>query len=187
MSQNEHPHDPFGGRPATDPDQSAPQSSGAEQAASEPTPGTGQAPGSQPAAAPGDAAASSPYAALPSPYGAPSSAGPAPSGQQPGAQHQPYGAGQPGAGHDPYGAPQAGPQGYTGDAHPSAAPLPPGFTGAYDGPLPGQPVSPSDSRMWSMFAQLSAVLGYVIGVGLLGWVGPLITFLVYKDRDRYIR
>lgn len=130
MSQNEYPHDPFGGRPATDPDQSTPQTSGADQAASESAPGTGQA---------------------------------------------------------PYGAPQGGPQGYTGDAHPSAGPLPPGFSGAYDGPLSGQPVSPSDSRMWSMFAQLSAVLGYVIGAGFLGWVGPLIIFLVYKDRDRYVR
>lgn len=210
MSQNEYPHDPFGSRPATDPDQSAPQSSGAEQPASQPAPGTGQAPGSRPAAAPEGAAASSPYAAPQSPYGAPSSAGtgspygapspyqapaadgaasagPAPSGQQPGAQHQPYGAGQPGAGQAPYGAPQGGPQGYTGDAHPSAAPLPPGFSGAFEGPLSGQPVSPSDSRMWSMFAQLSAVLGYVIGAGFLGWVGPLIIFLVYKDRDRYVR
>ena len=75
MSQNEYPHDPFGGRPATESDQSAPQSSGAEQAASQPAPGTGQPSGSQPAAAPGDAAASSPYAAPQSPYGAPSSAG----------------------------------------------------------------------------------------------------------------
>lgn len=203
MSQNEYPHDPFGGRPATDPDQSTPQSSGAEQPASQPAPGTGQAPGSQPAA-PGDTAASSPYSAPQSPYGAPSSAGTgspygAPSPYQapaadgaasagaPPAGQQPYGGGQPGAGQAPYGAPQGGPQGYTGDAHPSAAPLPPGFSGAYDGPLSGQPVSPSDSRMWSMFAQLSAVLGYVIGAGFLGWVGPLMIFLVYKDRDRYVR
>jgi uncharacterized Tic20 family protein len=38
-----------------------------------------------------------------------------------------------------------------------------------------------------MFAQLSAIVGYVIGAGFLGWLGPLIIFLVYKDRDRYVR
>ena len=59
--------------------------------------------------------------------------------------------------------------------------------GVFDGPLTGQPTTDSDSRLWAMFAQLSAIVGYVIGAGFLGWLGPLIIFLVYKDRDRFVR
>lgn len=125
--------------------------------------------------------------------------GQAPDGQHP---HDPFG-GTPAepayASQAPYGgAPQAGgpqqgasyPQpaaGASAGSHPAAAPLPPGFRGIYEGSLSGQGTTPSDSRMWSMFAHLSAVLGYVIGAGFLGWVGPLVIFLVYKDRDRFIR
>lgn len=78
------------------------------------------------------------------------------------------------------GAPQGAP-------HPDASPLPQGFKGLYEGPITGQPVSASDSKMWSMFSHLSAVLGYVVGAGFLGWVGPLVIFLMYKDRDRFVR
>ena len=59
--------------------------------------------------------------------------------------------------------------------------------GVFDGPLPGQPTTDSDAKLWAMFAQLSAIVGYVIGAGFLGWLGPLIIFLVYKDRNRYVR
>lgn len=149
MSQSEHPHDPFGGRPAAEP-----------------------APGS-------------------SPMPPPSAAGPQPQGgQQPFAGQQQYANQQQHAGQQqhvgqqPYGgAQQPGADG----PHPSSAPLPPGFKGLYEGPLSGQGVSASDSRMWAMFAQLSAVIGYVVGAGFLGWLGPLIIFLMYKDRDRYVR
>ena len=59
--------------------------------------------------------------------------------------------------------------------------------GVFDGPLPGQPTTDSDAKLWAMFAQLSAIVGYVIGAGFLGWLGPLIIFLVYKDRNRFVR
>lgn len=104
------------------------------------------------------------------------------------------------------GAPQGGyPQGtppFQGSAHAGdfsqagygAAPgggggdtPPPGIKGVYEGPLPGQSVSASDTKLWSILAQLSTVAGYVIGAGFLGWVGPLIIFLIYKDRDRFVR
>ena len=59
--------------------------------------------------------------------------------------------------------------------------------GVFDGPLTGQPTTESDTKLWAMFAHLSAIVGYVIGAGFLGWLGPLIIFLVYKDRDRFVR
>jgi uncharacterized protein len=41
------------------------------------------------------------------------------------------------------------------------------------------PVSPSDARMWSMFAHIG---------GLLTWIiAPLVIYLIYKDRDPFIR
>lgn len=63
----------------------------------------------------------------------------------------------------------------------------PGTAGVYDGPLSGEPINRSDSRLWAMLSQLAVVLGHVVSWGFLGWVGPLIIFLVYKDRDRFIR
>lgn len=40
--------------------------------------------------------------------------------------------------------------------------------------LPAQPLTASEERTWTMLAHLS---------GLLAFVGPLIVFLVYKDRS----
>lgn len=41
------------------------------------------------------------------------------------------------------------------------------------------PVSPSDARMWAMFAHLGGILLFVIA--------PLVIYLIYKDRDPFIR
>lgn len=43
----------------------------------------------------------------------------------------------------------------------------------------GAPLSPSDARMWAMFSHLGSLL--------LGFIAPLVIFLVYKDRDRFVR
>jgi uncharacterized Tic20 family protein len=42
-----------------------------------------------------------------------------------------------------------------------------------------QPVSPSDEKTWS-------ILSHVGGI-ILGFLGPLIVFLIYKDRSAVIR
>ncbi|MFI1461444.1 DUF4870 domain-containing protein [Nocardia carnea] len=85
-----------------------------------------------------------------------------PSGQQ-FPQGQPYPS-QPGFGGQPqYGAP---PQGYVQPGQP-----PYGATGA--------PVSPADAKMWAMLAHLGGIL--------LGWIAPLIVWLMYKDRDEFVR
>lgn len=51
---------------------------------------------------------------------------------------------------------------------------------------PPRPLSPSDERMWAMFTHLSALVGIVVGAGFIGWLGPLIIFLVFKDRSTFV-
>ena len=88
---------------------------------------------------------------------------------------QPY-SGQPAAG-EPY--PGQSPSQQPGHSQP--APPPPAPPGpAYNQQTYGQvPVSPSDARLWAMLAELSGFLFYAIG--------PLVLYLIYKDRDPFIR
>ena len=46
------------------------------------------------------------------------------------------------------------------------------------------PLTPSEERSWAMLAHLTILLNLV--TGLLGPVGALIIYLVYKDRSRYV-
>ncbi|MGP9744571.1 DUF4870 domain-containing protein [Brachybacterium sp. AOP29-B2-41] len=157
MSQTPHPHDPFGIEPGTP----------AEQAA----------PASDPSLHPHD-----PFA-----YGSDASRVPSPpSAGEPAAQAPHLAAPAPApAGHSAYRAQGGAPGGAPGGEQ-TDQPAP-GTKGVYEGPLSGQPLNRSDSRMWGMFSQLAVVLGHVISWGFLGWVGPLIIFLMYKDRDRFVR
>ena len=52
-------------------------------------------------------------------------------------------------------------------------------------PVP-QPLSESDARLWAVLTHVSALVGIVVGVGSIGWVGPLIIFLVLKDRSAFV-
>ncbi|MGI5187418.1 DUF4870 domain-containing protein [Promicromonospora sp. CA-289599] len=91
--------------------------------------------------------------------------------QQPGPpqpeQAPAYGSPQPG---QPYpnqpapGQPQPGP-GY-GPPHSPGAPYQP------------QPLTPSDERMWAIFAQLGPVL--------LSFIAPLVIWLLFRDRSRFV-
>lgn len=190
MSQTPNPHDSYGTEPAS------------------PASGDVPAPTSDPALHPHDPFAhetSAPQAPAPegagygaqpepNPYGS-APQGPAPAGFGDAGNDQ-YGQGgyaQPGpaqGSYDPgaaYAGAAAGAGGNAGHQA-SASDVPPAdVKGVFEGPLTGQPASASDSRMWSLFAHLSAIIGYVLGVGFLGWLGPLIIFLVFKDRDRYVR
>lgn len=93
-----------------------------------------------------------------------------------------------------------GPQGHTsshdayGSAHQSYAPYPgadsipfppPGTRGVYQGPISGNPMKPSDEKIWAALAQASMLLGYT-GV-IFSWIPPLVLFLVFKDRSRFVR
>lgn len=46
------------------------------------------------------------------------------------------------------------------------------------------PMTPSDERMWGMFGHLSAIAA---GFFSLPFLGPLIIFLVHKDRNAFVR
>lgn len=51
-------------------------------------------------------------------------------------------------------------------------------------PSPPQPLSESDERLWAMLAHLSVVLNLV--TGFLGVVTPLVIYMIYKDRSRFV-
>jgi uncharacterized Tic20 family protein len=42
-----------------------------------------------------------------------------------------------------------------------------------------QPVSPSDARMWSLFAHIGGIF--------FGFIPSLVIYVIYKDRDPFIR
>jgi uncharacterized protein len=85
--------------------------------------------------------------------------------------------------------PDAPPTSQTAPAYPP--PSPP----HYQNTTPGQPPAPaytgqvlamseSDERMWGMFAQLSPFVAALVG---LPFLGPLVIFLIYKDRSPFVR
>lgn len=79
-------------------------------------------------------------------------------------------------GQDPHG------QDRYGQASPQGQPLPPyaGGPGQYG----ARPLSPQDERTWGMLAHLSSIAA---GFVALPFLGPLIVFLVLKDRSRFVR
>ncbi|WP_114854873.1 DUF4870 domain-containing protein [Brachybacterium sp. YJGR34] len=162
MSQTPHPHDPYGSEPGAPADEQAPQPPRTDR--DDPFDLDAGSPTSDPALHPHDPYAVDPAAAAPpasDPYSAP-------------APQNPQGAPGP-----QYGAP---PQG-----SPVLDVPPPGTKGVFEGPLTGQPTTDADGKLWAMFAQLSVILGHALSWGFLGWVGPLIIFLIYKDRNRFTR
>jgi len=72
---------------------------------------------------------------------------------------------------------EGGQQPYSGQPPPPPPP-PPGQAPAY-GQAAQAPVSPSDARMWALFAQVGAIF--------FSFVAPLVIYLIYKDRDPFIR
>ena len=65
-------------------------------------------------------------------------------------------------------------------SYPSGQPAPPmGAPGQAYGYQAQPPVSPGDARMWSVFAHLGPIL--------LSFLVPVVIYLVYKDRDPFIR
>lgn len=46
------------------------------------------------------------------------------------------------------------------------------------------PLSPADERVWGVLGHLSAIAASLIG---LPFLGPLIVFLVFKDRSGFVR
>lgn len=183
MSQTPHPHDPYGTEPGTPASDSLPEQPAARPASDHldidapaaPAPQEQGSATSDPAEHPYDPFAQSAPSAQPAPA----------AGHDPFAQQDAYGQQQ--APHAQQHAPHAahGQTSAGGTMNPDQAPA--HVKGVFDGPLIGQPTTESDTKLWAMFAHLSAIVGYVIGAGFLGWLGPLIIFLVYKDRNRFVR
>ncbi|MFC7430158.1 MULTISPECIES: DUF4870 domain-containing protein [unclassified Agrococcus] len=164
------PHGPATPEEPQAPRFGAPQAGDASQAA--PAPGEPAQPFSSPAPGAAHHAPEAPQA----PFGAPGQHGQqppaAPPYGAPGQQHAqqppaapPYGApGQQVPPQQPYGAPQYG------------APGQPQYPA-------GAPMSPQDEKQWAMLGHL----GGIAWVLSLGWLGPLIVFLMYKDRSAFVR
>jgi uncharacterized protein len=47
-----------------------------------------------------------------------------------------------------------------------------------------QPLSASDERLWAMLAHMSVLLNLV--TGFLGVFAPLVIYMIYKDRSRFV-
>ena len=101
---------------------------------------------------------------------------------QPGSGQPGYG--QPAYGQSPYQQPQPGygdptQQPYGQPPQPGYPPQPYGQPGApqqYGGPVP---VTESDEKLWATLAHIS--------VPFLGFIGPLVVYLPYKDRSPWLK
>ena len=51
---------------------------------------------------------------------------------------------------------------------------------------PAQPLRPEDERLWAVLTHVSALIGILVGVGTIGWLGPLIIFLVLRHRSPFV-
>ena len=62
-------------------------------------------------------------------------------------------------------------------------------------PYPGQPVAyrqqqvldPAQQRQWGMLSHLIPLIAMVLSAGLLGFVGSLIIYVMYKERGDFVR
>ncbi|HEX3003180.1 MAG TPA: DUF4870 domain-containing protein [Angustibacter sp.] len=64
-------------------------------------------------------------------------------------------------------------------------PYPPQQPGYPPYPYPVRPpMSPSDERTWAMLAHLAPFAGSLVGLPV---VGPLVVYLMYKDRSAFVR
>lgn len=50
---------------------------------------------------------------------------------------------------------------------------------------PGEPSS--DEKLWAILAHLGMLIGTVSSAGLVGWLIPLVIYLVYKDKSLFVR
>ena len=69
------------------------------------------------------------------------------------------------------------------DPYPTPEGVPsPSLPPTAEAPLPV--VLTQDDKMWGMLGHIGAVAGYVGGVGQ--WVVPLVIFLIYKDKSKFV-
>jgi uncharacterized protein len=51
----------------------------------------------------------------------------------------------------------------------------------------GLQTTTGEERTWAILGHLSAIIAAVISAGWLGFVGPLLIWLFYKDRSQFVR
>lgn len=74
-------------------------------------------------------------------------------------------------------------QSYPQPGYPQTGQTHPGQGTAY-----GQQVlDPAQQRQWGMFAHLVPLVAMVLSAGLLGFVGSLVIYVLYKDRGDFVR
>ena len=66
---------------------------------------------------------------------------------------------------------------------PPASPAPQPAPPASPAPPP-LPLSPSDERTWALVAHLSVLLNLI--TGFIGIIVPLVIYIIFKDRSRYV-
>lgn len=55
-------------------------------------------------------------------------------------------------------------------------------------PYPGQgSMSRDDDRTFAMISHIAGPIGMLFSIGWLGFIGPLVVWLIYKDRSPYVR
>lgn len=101
------------------------------------------------------------------------------SDQNPEQRAQPSGP-EPGATPPPPSYPQQPPPPWAQQPPPYPQQPPPyGQPGGYQ-----QELSPPDQRLWAMLSHLSGIVTSLVG---LSFLGPLVIYLIYKDRGAYVR
>ncbi len=51
---------------------------------------------------------------------------------------------------------------------------------------PAPPLTDDQARLWATLTHVAALVGILVGVGTLGWLGPLIILLVFRDRSAFV-
>lgn len=64
------------------------------------------------------------------------------------------------------------------------------YTSGHQGDaVPGyaRDMSPGDERTWAVLGHIAAPVGTLLSLGWLGFVGPLVIWLIYRDRSPFVR
>ena len=103
--------------------------------------------------------------------------------------------------HDPYITPSGSEAGNGGTPSGAVPPYQPGPNASAGGPYqqppyaqqppqgtpPAGALAPAEARTWSIVAHLAPVAGALLSVGWLNFLGPLVIYLIYKDRSPQVR
>ncbi|HMM96895.1 DUF4870 domain-containing protein [Phycicoccus sp.] len=63
----------------------------------------------------------------------------------------------------------------------------PQYQQPYPAPAAPTPISPQEEKQWAMLSHVIGAVAMVVTSGVLGFVGSLIIYLLYKDRGPFVR